>query len=85
MANWRMMTSYGVLSGLGILQPYLMATADDLASALQQRAVADFNDWLVRACCSPRVCFTATSLENCQIRIVPLDIARTCLAGQSPV
>ena len=37
----------GVLSGLGSLQPYLLATAQDLATALQQRAIADFNNWLV--------------------------------------
>ena len=48
MSGWCSITSYGALSGLGVLQPYLMATADDLATALQQCAIADFNDWLVR-------------------------------------
>ena len=65
------MTSYGVLSGLGTLQPYLMATADDLSSALQQRAIADFNDWLVRAPCSLRVCLAAGQLAVLVVYVCP--------------
>lgn len=38
----------GILSGLGALQPYLISTAEDLGTALQQRAIADLNNWLVR-------------------------------------
>ena len=39
----------GVLSGLGALQPYLIGAVENLSLVLQQRAIADLNNWLVGA------------------------------------
>lgn len=35
-------------SSLGQLQPYITACLEDLGMAIQQRAIADINNWLVR-------------------------------------
>ena len=52
----------GVLSGLGALQPYLIGAVGDLSTALQHRAIADLNDWLVRA--SRILCQTLVGISN---------------------
>lgn len=38
----------GVLSGLGIVQAFLVRAVDELTASLLRRAISDFNEWLVR-------------------------------------
>ena len=40
----------GLRHSLGQLQPYITASLKDLGTAIQQRAIAEINDWLVCPC-----------------------------------
>jgi hypothetical protein len=67
----------GVVSGLGQLQPYIIATADELSTALEQRAISDLNDWLV-SLASDLIGLSASDLTGLGAQI------RLCCCGLSP-